>query len=133
MILLYQKTYSQLNYNNDNFSFFIDKSNSRDVIVTRNLVYDFYIYLSDLFSKKIAKKISLKVIDVFQYFHDYKIEEVLLIINKNKLEINFKFKVCPSYLDSCQNLNAIEKHLKDDTLIISLKDFYTSNIKKYYN
>jgi len=32
-----------------------------------------------------------------------------------------------------QNLNAIEKYLKDNTLIISLKDFYKSNIKKYYN
>tara|TARA_E500000178_G_C16424729_1_gene488926 strand:+ start:121 stop:522 length:402 start_codon:yes stop_codon:yes gene_type:complete len=133
MTLLYQKTYSQLNSKNDNFSFSIDKSNSRNTIVTRNIVYDFYIYLSDLFSKKIAKRISLKAMDVFQYFHDYKMEEVLLLINENKLEINFKFKVCPSYLDSYQNLNAIEKYLKDNTLIISLKDFYKSNIKKYYN
>ena len=106
----------------DKNSFFID-----------NLVNDLQAYLSNMVSEKVAFKASSESREVFSYYLDSRVEEIVLIIEKKYNLWNVIFKVCPTYLDNSQNFRRIQDFIEKNVIILSLKDFYFNNVNKYYN
>ena len=106
----------------DKNSFFID-----------NLVNDLQAYLSNMVSEKVAFKASSESREVFSYYLDSRVEEIVLIIEKKYNLWNVIFKVFPTYLDDCQNFRRIQDFIEKNVIILSLKDFYFNNVNKYYN
>ena len=108
------------------------RSNKNDFL-TDNLINDLYEYLSNKVSEKVAAKASINSVKIFSYYLDTKVEEVILVLEKKYNSWNIIFKVCPAYLDDHQNLGKIEDLIEQNTVVLSLKDFYFNTIKKYYN
>tara|TARA_B100000886_G_C20029982_1_gene329389 strand:- start:100 stop:489 length:390 start_codon:yes stop_codon:yes gene_type:complete len=117
------KSFTKQNYSiKYNSDFIIDK-----------LALDFSNMLVRLIPKKLAIKATKHSKIIFNYFNCNKIEEIFLLINKNQHEWQMLFSVCPSYKNDEENLLNIEKYLKNKTMIFSMKNFYTDNLKKYIN
>lgn len=104
---------------------------TKDYIILDSLVNDLKSFLDDFIPKTISLEISNNTKEVFNYYLKNKVEEVLLFFTEENNNYNFRFKVCPSYLNSNQRILLIDKYLKNNTKILSLKDFYLKSLKKY--
>ena len=108
-----------------------NNSSTKDHIILDSLVNDLKSFLDDFVPKTISLEISNNTKEVFNYYLKTRVEEVLLFLTEEDNNYNFRFKVCPSYLNSNQRLSLIDKYLKNNTKILSLKDFYLKSLKKY--
>ena len=131
-----------LNYNNNTNGFFkkhtkllnkISKQNNRNSFLLDNLTSDLCTSLLNLFPKKIALAASIHSRDSFEYFLDYNIEDIKLILKNKNNTWSLCFKVYPSYINDNNKIKKNSSILDVDVTVISLKDFYEKNIKKYYN
>ena len=131
-----------LDYNNNTKGFFkknskllnkISKQNNRNSFLLDNLTNDLYTSLLNLFPEKIALAASINSRDSFEYFLDFNIEDVKLILKNKNNTWSLCYKVYPSYLNIKNKGNKISSILNVDVTVINLKDFYEKNIKKYYN
>ena len=131
-----------LDYNNNTKGFFkknskllnkISKQNNRNSFLLDNLTNDLYTSLLNLFPEKIALAASINSRDSFEYFLDFNIEDVKLILKNKNNTWSLCYKVYPSYLNIKNKGNKISSILNVDVTVINLKDFYEQNIKKYYN
>ena len=108
--------------NNNNIKSLLDK-----------LVNDLDLYLKKFLPDNISNKVALSSKEVFKYYIDHNIEEVILFLKKKKDVYKDTYRVFPSYLDDRQNISKLHERVHKDLLLLSLKDFYNYNIKKYYN
>ena len=131
-----------LDYNNNTKGFFkrnskllnkISKQNTRNSFLLDNLTSDLYTFLLKLFPEKIALVASINSRDSFEYFLDYNIEDIKLILKNKNNSWSLCYKVYPSYLNVKNKANKSSSILDVDVTVINLKDFYEKNIKKYYN
>ena len=131
-----------LDYNNNTKGFFkknskllnkISKQNTRNSFLLDNLTSDLYTFLLKLFPEKIALVASINSRDSFEYFLDYNIEDIKLILKNKNNTWSLCYKVYPSYLNVQHKANKSSSILDVDVTVINLKDFYEKNIKKYYN
>ena len=131
-----------LDYNNNTKGFFkknskllnkISKQNNRNSFLLDNLTNDLYTSLLNLFPEKIALVASINSRDSFEYFLDYNIEDIKLILKNKNNTWSLCYKVYPSYLNVKHKANKSSSILDVDVTVINLKDFYEKNIKKYYN
>ena len=131
-----------LDYNNNTKGFFkknskllnkISKQNNRNSFLLDNLTNDLYTSLLYLFPEKIALAASINSRDSFEYFLDYNIEDIKLILKNKNNTWSLCYKVYPSYLNVKNKANKSSSILDVDVTVINLKDFYEKNIKKYYN
>ena len=131
-----------LDYNNNTKGFFkkkskllnkISKQNNRNSFLLDNLTNDLYTSLLNLFPEKIALAASINSRDSFEYFLDYNIEDIKLILKNKNNTWSLCYKVYPSYLNVKHKANKSSSILDVDVTVINLKDFYEKNIKKYYN
>ena len=107
--------------------------NTKNIFLINNLINDLYKYLSNIVPEKVATKASINASEIFTYYLENKVEEIILVLNKKYNSWNIMFKVCPSYLNDHQNLRKIEDHIKKNTTVLSLKYFYFNHAKKYFN
>ena len=110
----------------------ISKQNNRNSFLLDNLISDLYACLTNLVPEKIALAASVNSRDAFEYFLDYSIEDIKLILKNNNKNWILFYKVYPTYLDAKNKINNRSSLYADETMI-NLKDFYEKNIKKYYN
>ena len=131
-----------LDYNNNTKGFFkknskllnkISKQNTRNSFLLDNLTSDLYTFLLKLFPEKIALVASINSRDSFEYFLDYNIEDIKLILKNKNNSWSLCYKVYPSYLNVKNKIEKNSSILDVDATVISLKDFYEKNVKKYYN
>ena len=131
-----------LDYNNNTKGFFkrnskllnkISKQNTRNSFLLDNLTSDLYTSLLKLFPEKIALVASINSRDSFEYFLDYNIEDIKLILKNKNNTWSLCYKVYPSYLNVKNKIEKNSSILDLDVAVISLKDFYEKNVKKYYN
>ena len=131
-----------LDYNNNTKGFFkrnskllnkISKQNTRNSFLLDNLTSDLYTFLLKLFPEKIALVASINSRDSFEYFLDYNIEDIKLILKNKNNTWSLCYKVYPSYLNVKNKVNKSSSILDVDVTVINLKDFYEKNVKKYYN
>ena len=131
-----------LDYNNNTKGFFkkkskllnkISKQNNRNSFLLDNLTNDLYTSLLNLFPEKIALAASINSRDSFEYFLDYNIEDIKLILKNKNNSWSLCYKVYPSYLNVKNKIEKNSSILDVDVAVISLKDFYEKNVKKYYN
>ena len=120
---------------NKNFKFLnnISKHNYKNNFLLDNLIGDLYKILISLVPDRIAVVASINSKDSFEYFLDYSIEDIRLILKKNNNNWSLRYKVYPSYLDAKNKLDKNSNTFGTDIIIINLKDFYEKNVKKYYN
>ena len=108
-------------------------NSTKNVFLIDHLINDLYKYLSSIVPEKIATKASINASEIFAYYLDAKVEEIILVLDKKYNSWNILFNVCPSYLDDHQNFRKFEGYINKKTIILSLKSFYFKNVKKYYN
>ena len=108
------------------------KSNKNNFL-TDNLINDLYEHLSNIVSEKVAAKASIHSVKIFSHYLNFKVEEVILVLEKKYNSWNIIFKVCPAYLDDYQNFRKIEGFIDKNAIVLSLKDFYFNTVRKYYN
>ena len=60
--------------------------------------------------------------EVFKYYIDHNIEEVILFLKKKKDVYKVTYRVFPSYLDDRQNISKLHERVHKDLLLLSLKD-----------
>lgn len=107
--------------------------NTKNDFLIDNLTNDLNTYLSNIVSEKIAFNASINSSEIFSYYLDNKVEEIILVLEKKYKSWNVIFRVCPSYLDDHQNFRKIQYIIDKKAIILSLKDFYFNTVKKYYN
>ena len=131
-----------LDYNNNTKGFFkknskllnkISKQTNRNSFILDNLISDLYTSLLNLFPKKIALAASINSRASFEYFLDYNIEDIELILKNKNNTWRLCYKVYPSYLNVKSEIKKNSSILDVDVTVINLKDFYEKNVKKYYN
>jgi len=131
-----------LDYNNNTKGFLkknskllnkISRQNNRNSFLLDNLTSDLYTSLLHLFPEKIALAASVNSRDSFEYFLDYNIEDIKLILKNKNNTWSLCYKVYPSYLNVKNKVNKSSSILDVDVTVINLKDFYEKNVKKYYN
>ena len=131
-----------LDHNDNNKGFFkknskllnkISKQNNRNSFLLDNLISDLYTFLLKLFPKKIAFAASINSRETFEYFLDYNIEDIKLILKNKNNTWSLCYKVYPSYLNVNNKIKNNSSILDADVTVINLKYFYEKNVKKYYN
>ena len=131
-----------LDHNDNNKGFFkknskllnkISKQNNRNSFLLDNLISDLYTFLLKLFPKKIAYAASINSRETFEYFLDYNIEDIKLILKNKNNTWSLCYKVYPSYLNDNNKIKNNSSILDVDVTVINLKYFYENNLKKYYN
>ena len=108
----------------------ISKQNNSNSFLLDNLISDLYMYLCRVVPEKIAFSAAVNSRDTFEYFLDYNVEKTKLILNYNNNNWSLCYKVYPSYLYDQRKFKNI---LDVDKIVVSLNNFFTKNIKKYYN
>ena len=111
----------------------ISRHSSTNNFLLDNLISDLYSYLINLVPARIAHSASINSRDTFEYFLDYNIEKIQLIIKKNNNYWNLSYRVDPSYLDTNLDIENNYNISSKDIVVINLKDFYESKVKRYYN
>ena len=111
----------------------ISRQNNRNSFLLDNLISDLYACLINLVPEKIALAASVNSRDAFEYFLDYSIEDIKLILKNNNKNWILFYKVYPTYLDAKNEINNNRCNLYADETMINLKDFYEKTIKKYCN
>ena len=98
-----------------------------------NLISNLYSHLCNLVPEKIAFSAAINSRDTFEYYLDYNVEKTKLVLNHNNNIWHLCYKVYPSYLYD-------QNKFKDNTnishvyrVVVHLNDFFTENVKKYYN
>ena len=113
----------------DNISV-VNYSNS---FLLNNLIGDLYLHLCSLIPEKVAYSAAINSRDTFEYFLDYSIEKTkLVLIYKNNIW-SLCYKVYPSYLYDQHKYKNNRKTANVDRIVLHLNDFFTKNVKKYYN
>ena len=130
------------NYTNNSISFVkkkskllnnISKQNNRNSFLLDNLISDLYLFLLNVVPKNIALAASVNSRDAFEYFLDYSIQDMKLILKNSNETWTLFYKVYPSYINTMDKIKKFNSVSDADVTVINLKDFYEKNIKKYYN
>jgi hypothetical protein len=108
----------------------ISVQNNRNSFLLDNLISNLYSHLCSLVPEKIAFSAAINSRDTFEYFLEYSVEKTKLILNYNNNNWSLCYKVYPSYLYDQRKFKNI---LDVDKIVVSLNNFFTKNIKKYYN
>lgn len=124
------KKYNSKNSLNKNMKSLKIKQNT---FILDSLLNEFEKFFYMLFQKKPNKELFFSIEKVFKYYLNFGVEEVFLFINNYKSCSKIILKVMPSYKNNFIYFSEIEDILKEDTHIVSLKDFYRENFKKYCN
>jgi hypothetical protein len=104
--------------------------NSNSILLTEKLVNALHLSLLNIVSKKIAKKAAQSSREIFKYYINNNVEEVILFMENKENSWQLTYKVLPSYLDNYQNLAKLDL-VGSNTILFSLKDFYYYIIKKH--
>ena len=111
----------------------ISVQNNRNSFLLDNLISNLYLHLTSLVPKKIAFSAAINSRDTFEYFLDYSVEKTkLVLIYKNNIW-SLCYKVYPSYLYDQHKYKNNRKIANVDRIVLHLNDFFTKNVKKYYN
>ena len=107
--------------------------NYRNSFLLNNLISDLYLHLCSLVPEKVAYSAAINSRDTFEYFLDYSVEKTkLVLIYKNNIW-SLCYKVYPSYLYDQHKYKNNRKIANVDRIVLHLNDFFTKNVKKYYN
>ena len=111
----------------------ISIQNYRNSFLLDNLISDLYSHLCNVVSEKIAFSAAINSREIFQYFIDYNVEKTKLELNYNNNTWSLCYKVYPSYLYDQHKFNNNKNISHVDRIVVYLNDFFTNNVKKYYN
>ena len=111
----------------------LSKQNYKNSYLLESLISDLYEDLIKLVPERIAAKASINSRDTFEYFLEYSVEEVKLILNNDNNAWSLYFKVYPSYLYDESKFKNNKNISNVDRIVVNLNDFFEKNVKKYYN
>ena len=111
----------------------ISVQNNRNSFLLDNLTSNLYSHLTSLVTEKIAFSAAINSRDTFQYFLEYSVEKTTLVLNRNNNIWSLCYKVYPSYLYDQHKLKDNTNISHVDRIVVHLNDFFTENVKKYYN
>ena len=111
----------------------ISIQNYRNSFLLDNLISDLYSHLCNVVSEKIAFSAAINSRDTFEYFLEYSVEKTTLVLNRNNNIWSLCYKVYPSYLYDQHKLKDNTNISHVDRIVVHLNDFFTENVKKYYN
>ena len=104
--------------------------NNNNLHLTEKLVNALHLSLLKIVSTEIAKKAAQSSREIFKYYINNNVEEVILFMENKENSWQLTYKVFPSYLDNHQNLAKLDS-IGSNTVLFSLKDFYYNIINKY--
>ena len=107
--------------------------NNRNSFLLDNLISNLYSHLCSLVPEKIAFSAAINSRDTFEYFLEYSVEKTKLVLNRNNNVWSLCYKVYPSYLYDKHEFNDNTIFSEVDRIVVHLNDFFTKNVKKYYN
>ena len=111
----------------------ISVQNNRNSSLLDNLISNLYSHLCSLVPEKIAFSAAINSKDTFEYFLEYSVEKTTLVLNRNNNIWSLCYKVYPSYLYDQHKLKDNTNISHVDRIVVHLNDFFTENVKKYYN
>ena len=111
----------------------ISKKSYSNSFLLDSLISDLYEGLLKLVPERIAIVASINSRNSFEYFLYYRIEDIKLTLKNNNYNWSLCYKVNASYLDTKNKPEQSTEILDANIIIISLKDFYLKNVKKYYH
>ena len=107
--------------------------NNSNSFLLDNLISDLYSHLCSLVPEKIAFSAAINSRDILEYFLYYSVEKTKLVFNHNNNIWSICYEVYPSYIYD-QNKFKNNKNISNiDRIVVKLNDFFTKNVKKYYN
>ena len=109
------------------------KQKHKNNFLLDNLISELYLRLLNLVPERIAVAASIHSRDSFEYFLNYSIEDIKLILKNNNTNWSLCYKVNPSYVDNNNKLDQNTNTVDANVIVINLKDFYEKNVKKYYH
>ena len=111
----------------------VSVQNNRNSFLLDNLISNLYSHLTNLVPEKIAFSAAINSRDIFEYFLDYSVEKTKLVLNHNSNIWSLCYKVYPSYLYDQYKYENNKNISHVDRIEVHLNDFFTKNVKKYYN
>ena len=111
----------------------ISKQHNKNGFLLNNLIGELYSQLVNIVPEKIARSASLNSRDAFEYFLDYKLEGIKLIVKQYHTSWSLCYKVYPSYLNYKKKNKMYEIINEKNKIIINLGYFYKKRVKKYCN
>ena len=111
----------------------ISVQNNRNSYLLDNLISDLYSHLCSLVPEKIAFSAAINSRDTFEYFLYYSVEKTKLVLNCNNNIWSICYKVYPSYIYNQHEFKNNKNISHVDRIVLKLNDFFTKNVKKYYN
>ena len=107
--------------------------NNSNSFLLDNLISDLYSHLCSLVPEKIAFSAAINSRDTFEYFLDYSVEKIKLVLNHNNNIWRLCYKVYPSYIYDQHKFKNNKNISHVDRIVVKLNDFFTKNVKKYYH
>ena len=111
----------------------ISIQNRRNSYFLDNLICDLYMHLCRLVPEKIAFSAAINSRDTFEYFLDYNVEKTKLVLSHKNNIWSLCYKVYPSYLYEQHKFKNDKNVSHLERIVVHLNDFFTKNVKKYYN
>ena len=111
----------------------LSKQNYKNSYLLESLISDLYEDLIKLVPERIAAKASINSRDTFEYFLDYSVEKTKLVLNCTNNVWSLCYRVFPSYLYDKNKFKNNKNISHVDRIVVHLNDFFTKNVKKYYN
>ena len=111
----------------------ISVQNNRNIFLLDNLISNLYSHLTSLVPEKIAFSAAINSRDTFEYFLYYSVEKTKLVLNYNNNVWSICYKVYPYYIYDQHKFKNNKNISHVDRIVVKLNDFFTKNVKKYYN